>query len=105
AVRNNLPELLGLFQVIHICGAGNMDEGYAQDGYCQFEYIQDELKDIFACTDLVVSRAGANAIFEFLALNIPMLLIPLSRAVSRGDQIDNAVSFEEKGYAHMLEDE
>src|SRR5699024_208555 len=105
AVRNNLPELLGLFQVIHICGAGNMDEGYAQDGYCQFEYIQDELKDIFTCTDLVVSRAGVNAIFEFLALNIPMLLIPLSRAASRGDQIINAKSFTEKHYARTLEEE
>ncbi|HLR23916.1 MAG TPA: undecaprenyldiphospho-muramoylpentapeptide beta-N-acetylglucosaminyltransferase [Pseudogracilibacillus sp.] len=104
-IRKNLPTLLEDFHIVHICGKGNVDEDVKQDGYVQFEYINDGLQDIFAATDLVISRAGANAIFEFLALNIPMLLIPLSRAASRGDQIDNAVSFEEKGYAHMLEEE
>lgn len=104
-IRNNLDKLLETFHIVHICGKGNMDEEVKQDGYVQFEYVNEGLKDIFAATDLVISRAGANAIFEFLALNIPMLLIPLSRAASRGDQIDNAISFEKKGYANMIEEE
>src|SRR5699024_3749317 len=98
SVRECLPTLLESFQIIHICGAGNVDKDVEQKGYCQFEYVHDELKDIFACTDFVISRAGSNAIFEFLALNIPMLLIPLSLSASRGDQIVNAKSFVKKQY-------
>lgn len=104
-IRQNLHTLLGQFQIIHICGKDNMDERINQKGYVQYEYVSDELKDIFAITDFVISRAGANAIFEFLALDLPMLLIPLSRAASRGDQIINAKSFKKQGLAHMLEEE
>lgn len=104
-VRASLEAILPTFQVIHICGAGNLDETIHEVGYVQYEYVSDELKDIFAITDFVVSRAGANAIFEFLALDIPMLLIPLSLASSRGDQIDNAKSFANSGYANVLEEE
>ncbi|WP_018933957.1 undecaprenyldiphospho-muramoylpentapeptide beta-N-acetylglucosaminyltransferase [Gracilibacillus lacisalsi] len=105
AVREGLEELLKQFQVVHICGKDNIDETYEQEGYVQYEYLQDELKDLLAITDMVCSRAGANAIFEFLALNKPMLLIPLSRQASRGDQIVNAQSFEKQGYAKVLEEE
>lgn len=104
-VRASLDTLLTKFQIIHICGQGNIDETINKKGYVQFEYVSEELKHIYAITDLVVSRAGANAIFEFLALNIPMLLIPLSLAASRGDQIVNAKSFKKSGYAHVLEEE
>ena len=104
-VRENLDSLLEVFQIAHICGHGKVDSTIEKDGYIQFEYVNEELKDLFAITDFVVSRAGANAIFEFLALRIPMLLIPLSRAVSRGDQIVNANSFQEKRYARVLEEE
>lgn len=104
-VRESLPRLLESFQIVHICGAGNKDATFDQKGYAQFEYVQNELKDIFACSDFVISRAGSNAIFEFLALNIPMLLIPLSRSASRGDQIVNAKNFAEKQYARVLEEE
>lgn len=104
-VRETLDELLTSFQIIHICGKGNVDESIEREGYVQFEYVNEELKDILAITDYVISRAGANAIFEFLALNIPMLLIPLSLAASRGDQIDNAKSFRKNGYAHVLQEE
>lgn len=104
-VRNNLDTLLNSLQIIHICGQGNVDETIVKDGYVQFEYINEELKDIFAITDYVVSRAGANAIFEFLALRIPMLLIPLSLNASRGDQIVNAQSFQKRGYAHVLQED
>lgn len=71
----------------------------------QFEYISDELKDLFALSDLVISRAGANAICELLALHKPNLLIPLSAASSRGDQILNARSFERQGFSKVLEEE
>ena len=104
-VRANLEALLSLFQVIHICGKGNVDYNFTKTGYVQYEYVNEELKDLFAITDYVLSRAGSNAIFEFLALRIPMLLIPLSRDASRGDQIVNAKVFKEKGFAHVLEEE
>src|SRR5699024_6000729 len=86
-------------------GQGNVDNMLNKNGYVQFEYVSEDLKHIFAITDIVVSRAGANAIFEFLALKIPMLLIPLSLAASRGDQIDNAKSFKKLGYAHVMFEE
>lgn len=104
-VRKGLDALLAEFQIVHICGQGKVDATIKRKGYIQFEYVNEELKDIFAITDFVISRAGANAIFEFLALRIPMLLIPLSRAASRGDQIVNAGSFQEKRYARVLEEE
>jgi len=104
-VRQNLAALLEKYQLIHICGQNNIDSTITDKGYVQFEYLNEELKDIFAITDYVISRAGANAIFEFLALDLPMLLIPLSLAASRGDQIDNANSFKESGFAHVLHEE
>lgn len=104
-VRESLNKLLTEFQIIHICGQGNIDPKYQTNGYVQFEYVNHELKDIFAITDYVLSRAGANAIFEFLAFRIPMLLIPLSLEASRGDQIVNAKSFQQSGYARVLQEE
>lgn len=106
AVRSILPELLKDFQVIHLCGKDKTDESLnSLKGYVQFEYIQHELKDLFALTDIVISRAGANAICELLALRKPNLLIPLSANASRGDQILNARSFERQGFSMVLEEE
>ena len=106
AVRSVLPELLQSFQVVHLCGKGKLDEKLTGlDGYVQFEYIQDELKDLFALADVVISRAGANAICELLALRKPNLLIPLSANASRGDQILNARSFERQGFSMVMEEE
>ena len=106
AVRAILPKLLENFQIIHLCGKGKVDNSLNHlDGYVQFEYIQDELKDLFALSDIVISRAGANAICELLALHKPNLLIPLSANASRGDQILNARSFERQGYSIVLEEE
>lgn len=104
-IRKNLSKLLGEYQIIHICGDDGIDETIEQEGYVQYKYVNDELNDLFAITDYIISRAGSNAIFEFLALNIPMLLIPLSLGASRGDQIFNAKSFEKQGYAQILEEE
>ena len=104
-VREALPKLLEDFQVVHICGKDKVDNLMLSiPGYKQFEYIKAELKDIFAMADVVVSRAGANAICELLALNKPNVLIPLSSG-SRGDQILNAASFEEQGFSIVIREE
>ena len=105
AVRNALPELLKDWQIIHLCGKGNLDSTLAQPGYIQYEYISDELKDLFAISDIVLSRAGANAICELLSLKKPNILVPLPAAVSRGDQILNANSFKKQGFSYVLEEE
>lgn len=106
AVRAILPELLKEFQVIHLCGKGKLDTSLSNlEGYIQFEYIQDELRHLFALSDIVISRAGANAICELLALQKPNILIPLSASASRGDQILNARSFERQGFSKVLEEE
>ena len=106
AVRAILPELLKEFQVIHLCGKGKLDTSLSNlEGYVQFEYIQDELRHLFALSDIVISRAGANAICELLALQKLNILIPLSASASRGDQILNARSFERQGFSKVLEEE
>lgn len=105
AVRAALPKLLLSYDIVHLCGKGKVEESLAQPGYRQFEYVNEELPDVFAATDIVVSRAGANAVFEFLALSKPALLIPLPRSASRGDQILNAGYFARKGFAMVLEQE
>lgn len=106
AVRNILPQLLETYQVIHLCGKGNLDPQLTDlSGYVQYEYIQEQLNDLFAAADMVISRAGANAICELLALKKPNILIPLPAAASRGDQVLNAKSFRKQGYSLLLEEE
>lgn len=106
AVRQVLPQLLEWFNVIHLCGKGNLDTSLNDRvGYTQMEYASEELPDIFALADLVISRAGANSICELLALHKPNILIPLSAAASRGDQILNANSFKKQGFSYVLEEE
>lgn len=109
-VNNSIRELLGKllpkYDIVHLCGKGNLDESlFGKTGYKQFEYISEELPDIFAMADMVVSRAGSNAICEFLALHKPMLLIPLGLNASRGDQILNATSFKKQGFAEVIDEE
>lgn len=106
AVRSLLPRLLKTYQVIHICGKGNLDESLiGRVGYVQYEYVDAPLRHLFAAADLILSRAGANSICEILALQKPNVLIPLSAAASRGDQILNARSFEKQGFSAVLEEE
>lgn len=106
AVREALPKLLEDFQVVHICGKDKIDNMLLhKEGYVQFEYVKTELKDLFAMTDVVISRAGANSICEILALKKPNLLIPLSAKSSRGDQILNAKSFESQGFSIVIDDD
>ncbi|MFW5991981.1 MAG: undecaprenyldiphospho-muramoylpentapeptide beta-N-acetylglucosaminyltransferase [Halanaerobiaceae bacterium] len=106
SIREILSDLLAYFQVVHICGKGNIDKSLeGRKGYFQVEFIMEELPAVLAVADIVVSRAGANFIFELLALAKPNLLIPLSRRASRGDQIHNARSFEQQGFSDVLEEE
>ncbi|BCU52295.1 UDP-N-acetylglucosamine--N-acetylmuramyl-(pentapeptide) pyrophosphoryl-undecaprenol N-acetylglucosamine transferase [Staphylococcus auricularis] len=105
-IRDNLDELLKHYQVIHLTGKGLIDETYEnKTGYVQYEFVNEPLTHLLAMTDTVVSRAGSNAIYEFLTLRIPMLLIPLGLDQSRGDQIDNAKYFESKGFAKMIQED
>jgi UDP-N-acetylglucosamine--N-acetylmuramyl-(pentapeptide) pyrophosphoryl-undecaprenol N-acetylglucosamine transferase len=106
AVRSILPSLLEDFQVIHLCGKDKVDPSLENTpGYVQFEYIKKELSDLLDAADVIISRAGANAICEILALRKPNILIPLSAAASRGDQILNAASFEKQGFSYVIKEE
>jgi len=105
-VDQNLPQLLEHFRILHIRGGDGLNEKLTGiPGYAQFAYLHEELSDALAASDLVLSRAGANAIWEFCALGLPMLLIPLPLEASRGDQIKNAELFASMGYAHVLPQE
>ncbi len=105
-VRAILPSLLNDYSVIHICGKDQVNADLMKEkNYQQFEYIHDELADVFACADIVISRSGANSLSELLALKKLAVLIPLSKKASRGDQIDNARFAKEKGLAVVLKEE
>ena len=102
-LRKALPRLTPSFDVAHICGKGNLDPSLdGTPGYRQIEFLDADLPDVLACTDLVLSRAGANALCEFQALGRPMLLIPYPKGASRGDQILNAKSLEKRGLCRVL---
>jgi UDP-N-acetylglucosamine--N-acetylmuramyl-(pentapeptide) pyrophosphoryl-undecaprenol N-acetylglucosamine transferase len=106
AVDGCLDLLTDKYDVVHVRGNGNLNSMLdGRPSYRQFEYVGKELPDILAATDICLSRAGANAIFEFLALRIPALLVPLPLSASRGDQILNANYFREQGFARVLEQE
>lgn len=106
ALRAALPKLLETMDVLHLTGKGNLDESLnTLPGYRQFEFLSDDLPDALACADLVLSRAGSNAICEFQALKKPMLLVPYPKGASRGDQILNAESFRQRGLCHVLAQE
>ena len=106
SVRQALDTLCERFQVIHLCGKGNLDPALVnKSGYCQFEYVNAELPDLFAASDMIISRAGANSLYEILALAKPHVLVPLSMKASRGDQIQNARYFEKQGISVVINEE
>ncbi|GGI91566.1 undecaprenyldiphospho-muramoylpentapeptide beta-N-acetylglucosaminyltransferase [Legionella impletisoli] len=105
-LRKALDNLLSFVQIIHICGKGNVDPQLNdKKGYCQFDYVRDELGDLLAASDVVLSRSGANSLYEILALKKPHILIPLSKKASRGDQIQNARYFASLGISYVIEEE
>ena len=103
-VRGVLPRLLEQFRVVHLCGRGNRS-GIELDGYKEYEMLNRDLSNVLKAADIVVSRAGANTLFEILALKKPNLLIPLTLGQSRGDQIINAESFRQRGFSVILDEE
>ncbi len=106
AVRKSLETLLKKYDIAHLCGKGKTDSAFdGRKGYVQIEYCDKEMKDLLAAADVVISRAGANAICELAALKKPNILIPLSARASRGDQILNAESFEKQGFSLVIRDE
>ena len=105
-LRETLNHLQKDFNIVHICGKNNVDESLkGTKGYCQFEYVGEELPHLFAMADMMLSRAGANALAEIVALKLPNLLVPLSKETSRGDQILNANSMKKQGYSLVLQEE
>lgn len=105
SIRKNLDKLLKDFQIVHICGKGWIDPMILLDGYKQFEYVNEQFPNIVSMSELVVSRAGSNSIFEYLFMQKPMILVPLPSKSSRGDQIINAEIFREKGYCEIIKNE
>lgn len=106
AIRESIQQLTQEFQVVHICGKGKIDPSLlGVEGYCQLEYVHEELADLFAASSIVISRSGANSLCEILALAKPHILIPLSAQASRGDQIQNARYFEKQGISTVIQDE
>ena len=103
-VREALPKLTEKFHVIHLCGKGNLSNIKNAD-YAEFEYLNETMPDVLAAADIVISRAGANTLFELLALKKPHLLIPLPKGASRGDQILNAQSMAKQGFSKILPEE
>ena len=102
-VWQSLPRLTENFQVLHLCGKGNLTSVYeGTANYCQREYLNEEMADAYACADILVSRAGANALCEILAVRKPALLIPYPKGASRGDQLLNAESFRARGFSRVL---
>jgi len=105
AVKANFEALLQHYQVIHIAGKNGYNKDLDAKGYAQYEYVDTELKDLMALSDVVISRAGSNSIFELASLNKPMILVPLPNTASRGEQSLNAKNFQNKGYAEIIKDE
>lgn len=104
-VREALDRLCEQFFVVHVCGADHVDAAFDRPNYAQYEYIADEWGDVLAAADLVVSRSGANALYELLALRKLNILIPLTRRASRGDQIENAEMAERRRWSFLLPEE
>ncbi len=101
ALRAALPDLLPRFNVIHLCGKNNLSGTSERKGYFEAEFL-NRAEDAFVCADACVSRAGANSVFELLALNIPCVFVPLPKGNSRGDQVLNAEYFQKLGLCAVL---
>ena len=96
--------LLESFNIVHITGEGNCSGETEMKGYIQREFLHQDFGDVLAAASVVVSRAGANSIYELLSLRKPHLLVPLPKEASRGDQLENARKFCELGYSRYIEE-
>lgn len=95
-LRASLSELLNKFQIVHIVGRGNIDIGIKKRGYVQYEFLEAQMKDIYKMSKMVVTRGGANSLFELAILQKKALIIPLGTDGSRGEQWQNAQAFANK---------
>ena len=87
------------WQILHVCGPGNLDpELEKSPRYRQFEYLHAEWPDALACADAVLCRGGANSLVEMVALRKLAIVVPLPALASRGDQLENARRYAERGY-------
>lgn len=102
AVRTILPQLLKSFRVLHVCGHNGVDATLNDPDYKQYEFIGKLFPAAIKAADVIVSRAGATSIYEFLYLNKLHILVPLETNSSRGDQLINARYFENKGSSVVL---
>ena len=107
--RRALPVLLQEFDVVHVVGNGNLETSIEQPGYVnhyvQKEFVGEQFGHVLAAAAVVVSRAGANSLYELLMTRKPHLLIPLGKTASRGDQLDNARVFADLGFSRVLYEE
>lgn len=101
-VRHLLPDVLENFNIVHVCGKGKIDKKYNYKNYRQFEYLHEGFPHVLAASDLVISRSGANSVYELIALRKPHILLPLGKGASRGDQILNAKYSVNKGFGEMI---
>lgn len=101
-IRELLPKIIEKFQVVHVCGEGKIDLNYNYNDYKQFSYLYEDFPRILAAADLVISRSGANTIYELIVLHKPNILIPLTKTSSRGDQISNAEYCVRNGFSEMI---
>jgi UDP-N-acetylglucosamine--N-acetylmuramyl-(pentapeptide) pyrophosphoryl-undecaprenol N-acetylglucosamine transferase len=105
AIRQLLPGILERFQIVHVCGEGKIDASCNYNSYKQFSYLHEEFPHVLATADLVISRSGANSLYELIALRKPNILVPLGKTSSRGDQILNAKYCEKLGFSEVIPQE
>lgn len=103
-VKENLSWLTENFIVVHQTGKADAQnfENLKSENYLPYAFIYKEMCDVIAASDVVLSRSGANSLWECAVLGKPLVLVPLCGSGTRGDQVDNAKFFEEKGAAFVL---
>lgn len=104
AIWKNVNALTNKYNILHIVGKNNLNSEININNYIQVEYASN-IQDFFSASDMVITRGGSNAIWELFAIKKPMLIIPLKKGESRGDQILNAQYFKKMGYATVLYEE
>ena len=108
-VYDNISWLCEHFIVVHQTGLLNTDESRNaeltpafKESYKPYDFIYKEMPDVVAAADIILSRAGANSLWEAAVLYKPMVLVPLCGSGTRGDQVDNANFFKSKNAAEVL---
>lgn len=103
-----VDRLCSRFIVVHQTGSQNTDQtispenGLTRERYKPFPFIRSEMPDVLASATVVVARSGANTVWECAAAGKPMILVPLEKGSSRGDQVENARFFVGAGAATMM---